>query len=184
MMSEERSAIVLPKSGSTKSDAQIVEEAKQIDESESEYEARIAQVLERGIVLDRLRVDLPDDQYGEWIKDDPASIKEAELLGFKIDREFAPKRSIHDDGTGVARMGDAIYMTIPKSRKQIIDRVKLKRRKERHNPAQQGEEQEYKARVRDETQGDIPVFVESKKDAATATDISEALTALKNQQRG
>jgi len=85
---------------------------------------RLASVLDRGIVGDRLKVDLPDNLHGEWIFNDQTEIMRMEALGFTVDTEYAPKRALHSKGTGASYVGDVVFMTCEKETKDLIDEIK------------------------------------------------------------
>lgn len=86
--------------------------------------ARYAQILERGVVGDRLHVDLPPDVYGEWVTNDLQEIYRKQALGFVIDTEYAKKRALHTNGTDQAIVGDVIFMTLPREDKEILDEIR------------------------------------------------------------
>lgn len=101
-----------------------ITEKDRVAPSRAEIKARLAQVLDRGIVNDRLHVDLPADVHGEWVPNTKEEIYRMQTLGFDVDREYAKKRAIHNDGTDVAVIGDVIFMTCPKVVKEVIDEVR------------------------------------------------------------
>jgi hypothetical protein len=123
-MSQERDVLKVSAEGKTTTEVLTAEQKK---EKHLEKRARIARVLERGYVVDRATVDnLPPHLHGEWVPDDPMEIERKKALGFWIDREFAPKRSLHGqaDEADKARIGDCIYMTCLKEDKQLIDEIR------------------------------------------------------------
>jgi hypothetical protein len=180
-MSEERAGTII-RSSKGKSDAQVIEEANEI-ESREQRKSRLAHVLERGILADRARVDLPDHLYGEWIRNDPLSRAEAQALGFEVDTEYAPKRGLHSDGSGAAVMGDVVFVTIPMKDKELIDEIRSDRIKAINSKPKGREEEELETNVRAATGGDIGTFSESSIGSAGATEISDAIEALRKQQR-
>lgn len=95
-------------------------------EEVKEFKARMARVLERGLIVDRLHVDLPDHLHGEWVANDPAEIHRKELLGFSIDKEYAVKRKLNDKADGSAIIGDVIFMVQPKWQREIFEHERLK----------------------------------------------------------
>lgn len=123
-MSEERTATVVSSDGLTVS--KTVTEAEKSQETRTDKKARLARVLERGFVGDRTVVDnLPPHLHGEWVARDIMAIERAKSLGFWIDTEFAPKRSLHSEADkGQAIIGDAIFMVCPKEDKQLIDEIR------------------------------------------------------------
>lgn len=86
--------------------------------------ARIATVLDRGVVGVRLSVDLPPGMYGEWVANDPESIFRMQTLGFDIDTEYAKQRALHNNGTDQSVVGDVIFMTCPQEVKDEIELVR------------------------------------------------------------
>jgi hypothetical protein len=94
------------------------------EESRAQKKARLAQVLDRGIVGDRLKVDLPSHVHGEWVFNDQTEVMRMEALGFKVDTEYAPKRALHSKGDGASYVGDVVFMTCEKETKALIDEIK------------------------------------------------------------
>lgn len=103
-------------------DPKILERIQKAERGE--LKARFASILDRGIVADRLHVDVPDDIHYEWVRNDPLEINRLEALGFKVDNEYANKRAIHSDGSNSAIVGDVICMTCPKEYKKLIDEIR------------------------------------------------------------
>jgi hypothetical protein len=102
-----------------------VSASQEVNEKEKrEYASRAIQVLDRGLVNARLNVDLPNDTHGEWVANDPESIYRYKALGFEIDETHAAGNSLHSDATGKAIIGDVIFMTIPKWKKEVLDKSK------------------------------------------------------------
>lgn len=94
-------------------------------ESRSEKKARLATILDRGMVGDRLHVELPDDKYGEWVPNDKVEIYRMQSLGFEVDKEYAKRRALHNDGTeGISIVGDVIFMTCDRDTKDIMEEIK------------------------------------------------------------
>src|SRR5262245_3511703 len=89
-----------------------------------ERKARLASVLDRGIVADRLKVDLPSNLHGEWVFNDPTEIFRMEALGFKIDDVHAPKRALHSKGDSGSVVGDVIFMVCERETKDMIDEIR------------------------------------------------------------
>lgn len=132
-----------------------------------EFKAKVAKVVTRGFVIDRLTVNLPPHLHGEWIRNDPVALAEARALGFEIDKEYAPNSALHRDAAGNPIIGDAIHMTMPKWQKEIIDEVK-KQEMEKHHGVRGGkqvgkpaEESQYETNLKVGTP-EVPVINESK----------------------
>lgn len=163
-MSEERPVVHIPKMGGTKRIG--LNKAREIAENQeeltdAELEARLAKVLERGIIIDRTTIDMPDGVYGEWVSDEAAEISRMQLMGFELDTTIAKDRATHSDGAGeVSRIGDVVFMTCPRRVKDTIDKVK-RQMYERANPKKgsQKEEKDYKQLMGRETS--LPVTDES-----------------------
>lgn len=115
------------------------------DEERKSYETRLARVLERGLVLDRLKVDLPPEWHGEWVSLDTAEIARMELLGFQIDTEFAPKRRLHDRGDGKSVISDVVHMIQPKWMHEVLEAKRKEMYYKTHLKSHQKEESDFKA---------------------------------------
>ena len=130
-MSTEREVIKIQKDGKTSTEVLTAEQKK---EKYKEKRARIARVLERGYIVDRAVVDnLPPHLHGEWVPNDPMEIERKKALGFWIDTEYAPKRSLHSEAdVGKAMIGDCIFMTCAKEDKDLIDEISYEQYDKRH----------------------------------------------------
>lgn len=137
-----------------------------------ELEARIARVMERGMLADRLNVELPGELYGEWVSDDPVEIFRMQAMGFKEDKEYATKYAIHSDGTNRAKVGDVVFMVAPRIVKQLIDKRHAILYEQTHGK-KKTEEQKYAALI--ESQG-TPVINTSKNTVVDNKDIALSLT--------
>lgn len=145
--------------------------------SRDEKKARLARVLERGFVPDRLIVDLPNNLYGEWVPDDPVEIARLESMGFHVDTEYSTAKSLHSTGAKQGRVGDAIFMVCDSETKEIIDEI----RREQYNRAY-GKKDKNRYREEKEASGMIEreglaTFAESKEHTAKKADIEAALQA-------
>jgi hypothetical protein len=98
--------------------------------------ARFIDLGERGNVGLRFNVELPDDMYGEWVGDDPSSIQEAKNGGFKIDDKYAANKALHSDGSGIPKVGDAVFMTMPKRLYLAREAARANRFRRQHGVAQ------------------------------------------------
>src|SRR5690348_7452414 len=88
-----------------------------------EYRQRLARVYDRGLIIDRLHVDLPDHVYGEWHSGDELTRAAMDLKGFIVDTEYAPKSKLHDSGNGEGKAGDVIHYIMPKWKKIEMDKL-------------------------------------------------------------
>lgn len=102
----------------------------------SELKARIANLLSRSIVEDRLIVrELPNDLYLEWVPNDDTEINRKKALGYRIpDEDWIMKNSLHNDGSGKPIVGDVIAMVCSKQIKEVIDEVQAERAAQNSSP--------------------------------------------------
>lgn len=144
--------------------------------------ARLATVLDRGVVFDRLKVDLPPDLYGEWVRNDPLEIDRMQTLGFWVDNTYASRRSLHSDGSSANIVADVIHMCTMRVNKEMIDQIYLEKqvRSTRH-PKHAIEDDEFVDKVRRETGEDIPAFSESKMTPVNINDVRAALSKANAQ---
>lgn len=162
-----------------------MEEAIKLDPEETkklraEKKARFARILERGMVADRLAVELPDNLYGEWVPNDKSEIYRMQLLGFKIDTEYATKRALHSEGDGKSVIGDTVFMTCAREDKDILEEIRRENFVAMNGkPGEvksQQEEKEYATQSR--TIG-MPVIEESVSRTARKEQLESALAATR-----
>lgn len=144
-------------------------------ETPEQYKARVARVLDRSFVVDRLHVDLPDDLHGEWVPNEPWEIIRYQTLGFKVDDEHAVKRKLNDSGDGKAVVGDVVFMTQPKWQHDILVAEKARIYADTHLKPRQKEEKDYEANVK--SLGDVPVTINSSHEQVPGSQIRESLGA-------
>jgi hypothetical protein len=151
-----------------------------------ELRARLAVLLDRGIVSDRLHVDLPDDVHGEWVRNDPLEIRRLGLLGFKIDDTYAKARAIHSDGSDSSIVGDVIFMTCPKETKLMIEDIRLEQTLNAHtkkkigNKEVQREEIQFLKDVGSSTDG-VAAYSSSQEKQASNKDLADILASVDSQ---
>lgn len=116
----------------TGSTAKTLSQLPPTEAEKSEYKAKLAQILERGLVIDMLQVDLPDHLRGQWVSKTGGFVERMQLLGYQVDTEHAPKKSVHDQGDGSAGVSDVIFMVIPTWKKEMQDTVIKQRYYETH----------------------------------------------------
>ena len=181
-MSDERSVLHVPSMTGKGTSTIGIEKARKLADNQEEMsladkKAIIARVLERGIIIDRATVDLPDHLYGEWVSEDPTEISRMQLLGFELDSKYAVDRATNADGTGVAKIGDVVFMTAPMEVKEIIDAVRGEMYA-RANPTsdKQKEESDF---ARQADKAGLPVIDEGDFDSAREDQIRSALGATK-----
>lgn len=152
-----------------------------------ELKAKLTEILDRGVVQDRLHVDLPDHLHGEWVLNNPLEINRLKLLHFEVDTEYAPKRSIHGDGSSSGIVGDVIHMICPREVKEIIDEIRSDQAKEIYKTRKvagtdQGrEDRDFIESVKKTPGFGVTAFSESKEHAATYEDVKSALKGIDSQ---
>lgn len=167
--------------GEVQPDSPAAIEAKTPAEDRAAKKARLATVLERGIVGDRLQVDLPPDLHGEWVRNDPLEINRLQAVGFEVDNKFATSRSLHNDGTGASIVGDVVFMTCSRETKEIIDEIRHDQFMRMNRPGKSKEEKEFVEAVHAQTGGVIPSVVESQQHSIRTAEIAAALAEVDAQ---
>lgn len=94
-----------------------------------EYAQRMIQVLDRGHIIDRFRVEgAPADIHYEWHKDDPLTHARLTAKGFVPDDELAATSNfVHTDGAGNPRIADVRLYKIHKAKYDILQRIEEER---------------------------------------------------------
>lgn len=144
--------------------------------------ARLAYLLDRGIIHDRLAVNLPPDKHGEWVRNDGMEIHRMQTMGFWIDNEYANARAINSDGKHGNIIGDVIFMVCDKETKELIDEVRYEQMlRANKDPKSAPEEKDFQAQTHAATGGEIPTFVESKQRAVRPTDLASTMGKISEQ---
>ena len=145
----------------------------------ADIKARLAVVLERGIVNDRLFVALPPDVHGEWVPNNKEEIYRMEAMGFKIDLEYAKKRALHNDGTDASIVGDVIHMTCPRVVKEVIDEIRKEKFDAMHNP-KKGKQKEEREFIESATAGlkDSHMHIDEEGSSVSSASREQILAAL------
>lgn len=145
LLTENDSAKYVPPPGS------LQEEYLRLLESDPDsLISRFADVGSRSNIGIRFNVKLPEDVYGEWIAKDEACIAEAKSLGFVMDTKYAVNNALHNDGTNVPTIGDAVFMVMPKKLKMALDAANAIRFRKHHGVARQlPEETEFENMIKD-----------------------------------
>ena len=132
--------------------------------SREALKARLVEVYDRGVVGDRLFVQLPNDKVGQWVPSDTLAITRMESLGYQIDKEYAPKRRLHDKGDGASYVGDVVFMVASRETREIIDEIKRDRYERINNPkkGKQKEEKDFEGQTATLEPVGIKSFGESK----------------------
>ncbi len=146
-----------------------------IPESRADKRARLIQIYERGVVGDRLHVPLPDNKVGQWVHSDPMAVHRMEGLGYTVDKEYAPKRRLHDKGDGASYVGDVVFMIADKETREIIDEIKAERYERLNNPKNQKEDSDFATQNRALSSAGIGTINESKAHSVKKAEIEQAL---------
>lgn len=143
------------------------------------FKAKLAQVLDRSMTVDRLAVDLPDDVDNFWCANDALSIANAEFRGFQFDTQYAINNPLHKAADGKARVADVVHMIRPKWMKVEETKMKHQRYVDSHltdRRQMQKEERDFKAQNDNIGMASI---VESKAEEVSGSQIQESLTQSK-----
>ncbi len=116
----------------TQEDEMSVDEAKRIH---AEKKARIAQILERGVIAEKITIrDGDPNKYYVWVRTREEDIDRYRALGFEIETQAGDR--IHPTGDGKRVVGDVVLMSISMEEHLIIEEVKEDRRKKRRYEAE------------------------------------------------
>lgn len=152
-------------------------------EERAAKKARLAVLLDRGIVNDRLKVDLPPDVHGEWVRNDPLDVQRLRALGFEVDNQFATAHGLHNDGTGSAIIGDVVFMTTSRENKDLIDEIRHEQFLRSNNPKKAREEKQFEEKTGKDTGGQIPTFTDSTQRSVRKEEIMAALQEVDAQTK-
>jgi hypothetical protein len=176
-MSQEREVIPVKANRGTTMQEELMKMEPQ------ERVARLISVMDRGMTGERLKVNLPNDVYGEWVPNDKMEIYRMESMGFRIDEEYALKNALHNDGSGKPIIGDVIFMTTPKLIREA--QVEASRRKyiETHGDPKDknklhAEEKAFLSSLKHE--GGVPAVVNSTEVPVNLSEIAESVKAGMN----
>jgi hypothetical protein len=147
-----------------------------IPETKSQKVARLAQILDRGVINQRLNPKgLPDDLVGQWMPDDPNENTRMELLGFVDGSKYVSENATSKSGTGVARVGDVRYWVIPKEEHELIEaaqeQLKARKHGDRYNQIEE------KTLLNENAGPDIKQLAESKIEEVDANHIKAATSS-------
>src|SRR5678816_2899101 len=144
-------------------------------ETRDQRRARLAHILERGVIHDRLHVKGPDHLHFEWIRNNPLDVDAMKALGFRIDTEYSTKRNLHSDGTSANQVSDVICMVCEKEVKEDIDYVRAVQQEKLNNPRRAGKEEREFANSVD------PEIRPSTNSTVRAVTLNEALAKVNDQ---
>lgn len=184
-MSEQREFIDVKSGVPIATSQALAQEAEENRKRRAEKKQRIARVLTRGVIIDRLHVDLPEGLYGEWMPNDKLAIAEAELLGFRVDTQYARKNALHKDADGGASvLGDVVFMICDREDKDIIDELRAEAFEAAHGKRGKGgqkEEREFQNQLR--ALDGFPIVDESATRAARKEELKDALQAMSGAEK-
>lgn len=152
-------------------------------EERAQRKARLAVLLDRGIVSDRLTVELPPEIHGEWNRNDPLEIQRLRTLGFEVDTKYAPARALHNDGTGSAVVGDVVFMITSRENKELIDEIRHEQFSASNSPRKAREEKQFEEKTGKDTGGQIPTFTDSTQKSVRKEEILAALNEVDQQTK-
>lgn len=129
---EESDALELPQDMSVED---AVAKAKRLQAEE----ARIAQILSRGITNDRLAQiaeAIPAHKHGVMVRERPEDIHRYEALGYQVETEINVK-GMHGVGDKRVRVGDVILMTTSQEQRKLIEKVRDDQKRRRKSLGKQ-----------------------------------------------
>ena len=101
--------------------------------AEDEERARIAQILEMGLVTDMIAVKDKDPiKRYVWVRERDTDISKFSLLGYELEA-VGEDEQVHGAGDNRKRVGDVVLMSIPRERYNLIQSVREDRRRKRQN---------------------------------------------------
>lgn len=156
-----------------------------------ELKALMVEILDRGIVQDRLYIPLNDGLHGEWVPNYSNDINEKKLLGFEIADSTKHVKggieTISTDGKGTEIIvGDTLYMVCSSVRKEVLDEIRHERFVQAHGRKgdnSQSEEREYLANAKGLKKFGIGAINESHTESVSGTDIQETLKAMEREKQ-
>ena len=121
--------------------------------TKAQRKTKLVQVLDRGMVSDRLVVRDPDpDKHYEWCRDTEIDIDRWKSLGFEV--EMDKGEGLHGKGDGRKVVGDAILMSCPRENFEVLGELKDERKERRRR---MNAKREYVLKSRRENP-DVPVL--------------------------
>ena len=121
--------------------------------TKAQQKAKLAQVLDRGMVSDRLVVkDADPRKHYEWCRDTEIDIDRWRSLGFEVEQEKG--EGLHGKGDDRRVVGDAVLMSCSKENFEILEELKAERKERKRK---MNAKKEYLMRAR-KFNPDIPVL--------------------------
>lgn len=148
-------------------------------------EAKVISILDRGILHDRLHVELPPGIHGEWVRNDPLEIDRLQAIGFRDGTPFVDQRILHHDGQR-GTIGDVTYMVCPQQVYDLIEKARHEKLiRDNGKPGDVGrktrEELEFEANNERSTSGVIKSETASRSVPARPKDVHDALSRMDDQ---
>lgn len=136
------------------------------EEEVQQYVAKMAGIFDRGLALDRLQVNLPDDMYGEWVH--PSMADRLLSMDFVRGDEYIPE-TINDRAGGKSTL-DVIFMVKPKWKHDVDVKLRDAKYNETHvrDKRRKKEEKDF-----EESMKTIGLTVESQKGHLTKSETTE-----------
>ncbi len=124
-------------------------------ETLAQKKAKLAQVLQRGMVADRLKVKNPDpDKVYEWIREEDTEMERHLALGFALEMEDgSTKNRLHDTGDNRCRVGDVVLMSTSVENYELIQQVRMDQKAKKSTLGKE----EYLRRARS-ARPDVPIL--------------------------
>lgn len=155
---------------------QITSDEKALSEKNARR-IKLREVYDRGVVGDRLHIELPNDVVGQWVPSDKLAIHRMESLGYSIDREHAKNSKLHDKGDDAAHVGDVVFMVASRETREMIDEIKAERYEALNNPQRkQREESNFEAQNKSLSNVGINTINESKTHLVKKQEIQSILS--------
>lgn len=105
--------------------------------ADEDERARIAQILEMGLVTDMISVDNADpERRYVWVRERDVDIKKYGLLGYRVETDVG--ETTHGTGDDRRRVGDVVLMSVDRDRYELIQSVQQERKDRRYkNPVKE-----------------------------------------------
>ena len=98
----------------------------------AERKAKLAQVLDRGMVSARIAVKNPDpNKHYEWPRNTETDIDRWKSLGFELEQDKKVAVKLHGQGDSRIVVGDAVLMSTSRENFEILEELKAERKARR-----------------------------------------------------
>jgi hypothetical protein len=96
--------------------------------------AKLAQVLDRGMVNTRLAVKDPDpNKHYEWCRNTETDIDRWKALGYQLEQDGSKADKLHGQGDSRIVVGDAVLVSTSKENFEILEELKEERKARRRS---------------------------------------------------